>query len=376
MTNVSEHAGGQSADLLPAAKRGFASDNSATVHPAVLEALAAANVGHAFGYGHDPYTGAVERKVAAALGDPAATVCFVFNGTGANVLSMRAALRPWQAAIVAETSHLHTDEVGAPERVAGNKLLTVHAPEAKLDIAEVEQLIARPSEEHFVQPGMVSLTQSTEWGTLYQLDEVKAITELAHNHGLVVHMDGSRLANAAAAHGLPLHDVTVGCGIDLLSFGGTKNGLMGAEAVVVFSAEASGRSNDGVGNDQLTRGLLHLRKQSLQLASKMRYLAAQFDAILTDELWRQNALHSNAMAKRLAAAVADISGVTLSRQPAVNAVFATLPEQARRQLQDEFDFYMWDEATGEARWMCSWDTTEDDIDMFVAAIAEAVSDRA
>jgi threonine aldolase len=369
MTHVSEHSGTDAADSLPAPKRGFASDNAATVHPAVLEALARVNVGHAFGYGHDPYTAAVEKKVAAAVGDPQASVFFVFNGTGANVLSLRAALRPWQGAIVAETSHLHTDEVGAPEWVAGTKLLVAHA----LDIAHIEAMIERPNEEHFVQPGMISLTQSTEWGTLYGLDEVRAITALAHRHGLLVHMDGSRLANAAAAHGVSLHEVTAGCGIDLLSFGGTKNGLMGGEAVVVFSAEASGRSNTSVGNDALTDGLLHLRKQSLQLASKMRYLAAQFDAIVTDELWLQNASHANAMARRLASAVGDIPGVKLSRQPAVNSVFAAIPDAARAELQEQFDFYMWDEATGEARWMCAWDTTEDDIDTFAAAVRTSVA---
>jgi threonine aldolase len=373
MTHVSEHSGTDAADSLPAPKRGFASDNAATVHPAVLEALARVNVGHAFGYGHDPYTAAVEKKVAAAVGDPQASVFFVFNGTGANVLSLRAALRPWQGAIVAETSHLHTDEVGAPEWVAGTKLLVAHAPDAKLDIAHIEAMIERPNEEHFVQPGMISLTQSTEWGTLYGLDEVRAITALAHRHGLLVHMDGSRLANAAAAHGVSLHEVTAGCGIDLLSFGGTKNGLMGGEAVVVFSAEASGRSNTSVGNDALTDGLLHLRKQSLQLASKMRYLAAQFDAIVTDELWLQNASHANAMARRLASAVGDIPGVKLSRQPAVNSVFAAIPDAARAELQEQFDFYMWDEATGEARWMCAWDTTEDDIDTFAAAVRTSVA---
>ncbi len=360
-------------DTLSAPQRGFASDNSATVHPAVMEALAKANVGHAFAYGHDPYTAAVERKVAAALGDPEASVSFVFNGTGANVLAMRAALRPWQGAIVAETAHLNTDEVGAPEHVAGNKLLTARAPDAKLEIAHVEEMIVKSNEEHFVQPGMVSVTQSTEWGTLYELDEVRALAELAHTHGLLLHMDGSRIANAAAAHGVSLHEVTVGCGVDLLSFGGTKNGLMGAEAVVVFTAETSGRAPRGASNQVLTHGLLHLRKQSLQLASKMRYMAAQFDALLTDELWLANASHANAMAQRLASAVADTPGVRLSRQPAVNAVFAALAPEARVQLQNEFDFYEWDETTNEVRWMCSWDTTEDDIDRFARAVAAVTS---
>ena len=340
-------------------RRGFASDNAATVHPAVLESIAKANVGHAFGYGHDPYTASVEQRVAAALGAPAgAQVYFVFNGTGANVLSLRAALRPWHAAIVSENAHLQTDEVGAPEAVAGSKLLVGETVDGKLTLPGLVRLIEKPNDEHFVKPGLLSLTQSTELGTLYSLAEFRSLVDAAHAGGLLVHVDGARLANAAATLGVGLAEVVAG--VDLVSFGGTKNGALGCEAVVVM-------------NPALTEGMLHLRKQTLQLASKMRFLAAQFDALLTDELWRVNAAHANAMASRLADAVGAIDGVVVSRRPAVNAVFAILPAAARVRLLEDFDFYEWDETTGEVRWMCAWDTTEADVDGFAAAVRSAVT---
>ncbi len=341
-------------------RRGFASDNAATVHPRVLEAIAAANVGHAFGYGHDPYTQEVERRLATALGDPEASVFFVFNGSGANVLSLRAALHPWEAAIVSATAHLHTDEVGAPEAVAGAKLLIAETVEGRVTLDGLRRLVERPNDEHAVKPALLSLTQATEWGTLYSLPELHALAELAHAHRLRVHVDGARFANAAAALGVSLAELAAAARVDLLSFGGTKNGLMVGEAVVVFDRA-------------LVPGLLHLRKQTLQLASKMRYLAAQFDALLTDDLWLRNAAHANAMARRLHDAVAGIDGVRVTRPPAANAVFAVLDRTARERLQREFDFYEWDDVSGEVRWMCSWDTTEGDIDAFAAAIRAAVA---
>lgn len=339
-------------------RRGFASDNAATVHPAVLESIVKANVGHAFGYGHDPYTASVELAVAVALGAPDAKVFFVFNGTGANVLSLRAALRPWQAAIVAANAHLHTDEVGAPEAVAGAKLLVGETVDGKLTLDGVRGLIEKVNDEHSVTPGLVSLTQSTELGTLYSLDEMASLIEVAHSGGLLVHVDGARLANAAAALGVGLADVVAG--VDLVSFGATKNGALGCEAVVVL-------------NQSLEEGMLQLRKQTLQLASKMRFLAAQFEALLLDDLWLVNAGHANAMAARLAGLVGSIDGVVVTRQPVVNAVFATLPSAARIRLLEDFDFYEWDETTGEVRWMCSWDTTEADVDEFAAAVRSAVA---
>jgi threonine aldolase len=342
------------------ARRGFASDNAATVHPRVLESIAAANAGHAFGYGHDPYTHEVEQRLAAALGSPEASVFFVFNGSGANVLSMRAALRPWEAAIVSANAHMETDEVGAPEAVAGVKLLVAETVDGRVTLEGVRRLVERPNDEHAVKPGVLSLTQATEFGTLYSLEELRALGELAHAYGLRVHVDGARFANAAAALGAPLAELVGSCGIDLLSFGGTKNGLMIGEAVVVF-------------DPVLVPGMLHLRKQTLQLASKMRFIAAQFDALLHDDLWLQNATHANAMAQRLCDAVSDVDGVVVSRRPAANAVFAVLAPDVRERLQQEFDFYEWDDVTGEVRWMCSWDTTEGDIDEFAVAVRAAVA---
>jgi threonine aldolase len=336
--------------------RGFASDNAATIHPEVLAAIERANHGHAFGYGHDDFTQGVEARLTDTFG--AARAFLVFNGTGANVLGLRAACRPWEAVICAPTAHLNVDEGGAPEAIAGVKLLSAPADQGKLTADGVRTLIARIGDEHAVQPRVVSMSQTTELGTLYSLAEVQAIAEVAHQHGLLVHMDGARLSNAAAALGVDLRGASAG--IDVLSFGGTKNGLMLGEAVVFFDHE-------------LADGFLYLRKQSMQLASKMRFLAAQFDALLTDELWRRCAGHANQMAATLLAAVDGLPGLTITRPVQANAVFAVLPPPATEALLAEFPFYVWDEATGEVRWMCSWDTTEDDVSRFAAAVSKALN---
>lgn len=340
------------------ARRGFASDNASGIHPEVLQAISAANAGHAFGYGHDQYTREVEGRLAETFGAQGG-VFLVFNGSGANVVGLRAACRPWQAVICAATAHLNVDEGGAPEAVGGLKLLSVPTPDGKLTPALVEPLIARIGDEHAVQPRVISITQSSELGTLYSIDEVRALAALAHQHGLLLHMDGARLANAAAALGVGLGEASAGCGVDLVSFGGTKNGLLAGEAIVAIRPE-------------LAEPLLYLRKQSLQLASKMRFLAAQFDALLTDSLWVRNARHSNAMAARLADAVSGLPGVEITRPVQANAVFAIIPPAATRALQERFDFYTWDENTGEVRWMCSWDTTEEDVAAFATALEESL----
>ncbi len=340
-------------------RRGFASDNTATIHPAVLDRIAAVNVGHAFGYGHDPYSTDVASRVADALGG--VETFFTFNGSGANVLSLRACCRPWQAVVCSEHAHIHTDETGAPEAVGGLKLLAVPAPGGRLSVDAVESLLAfREADEHAVMPRVLSITQSTELGTLYSLEDFRGLVEVAHRHGMLVHVDGARLANAAVALGVSLGEVVAGA--DVVSFGGTKNGLLGGEAVVVM-------------NPELLEGMLWLRKQTLQLASKMRFLAAQFDALLSDEVWRSNAAHANGMAARLFEAVRDLPGVSVARAPQANAVFAIIDREAREQLLQEFDFYPWDETTGEVRWMCSWDTTAEDVDRFAAAVAAAVGVR-
>ena len=342
-------------------ERGFASDNSATVHPDVLAAIARINSGHAFGYGHDDYTQSVEARLAAHFGDDARAF-FVFNGSAANVLSMRAACRPWEAVIIAESGHMNVDECGAPEAIGGVKLLTVAGEDGKLTPELVATRISRIGDEHAVQPRVVSITQCTELGALYTPDEMRALAGAAHDAGLVLHVDGARLSNAAAALGVSLRAITGDVGADIVSFGGTKNGLLGAEAVVVLRPE-------------LSAGFEYLRKQTLQLASKMRYLAAQFDALLTDELWRRSASQANAMAARLASALASVPEVTITRPVQTNVVFARLDPAVTATLQERYAFYVWDEVEHEVRWMCSWDTTPDDVDGFVAALRDVVGAR-
>jgi threonine aldolase len=323
-----------------------------------LQAIADANHGHAPGYGHDPYTESVRGKFKELFGDHAETF-FVFNGTGANVLATRATCRPWHAVICAETAHLNVDEGGAPEAIAGNKLLTVPTTDGKLTPELVKPLIARIGDEHAVQPRLLSISQTTELGTVYTPDEIAKLAELAHANDMLVHIDGARISNAAAALNATPAGFTSDAGVDVLSFGGTKNGLLGAEAVVVLAPS-------------LAPSLAYLRKQSMQLASKMRFLAAQFDALLTDELWRSLAANANAMAQRLEDRVSLIEGVQITRPAQANAVFAILPPAVTAELQRDTHFYIWDERTGEVRWMCAWDTTPEDVDAFAAAIGAAL----
>ena len=340
------------------AARGFASDNAAGVHPAVLEAITKANAGHAFGYGHDRFTERTEALLQDHFGS-ATRAFLVWGGTAANVLSLRASCRPWEAAICAATAHLNVDEAGAPEGIAGVKLLTAEGEDGKLSPDLIDGLIGRLGDEHAVQPRVVSISQSTELGTIYETDEIAAIAELAHRRGLLLHMDGARLCNAAAALGETLAGASIGLGVDVLSFGGTKNGLLGAEAVVFAAAE-------------LATGFAYLRKQSLQLASKMRFLAAQFEALLSDELWRSLAEHANRMTARLAALIDGVPGVTITRPVQANAIFATLPQDAIARLQEQFDFYVWDQRRREVRFMCAWDTTVEDVEGFAGAIKAAL----
>lgn len=341
-----------------AVMRGFASDNAAGVHPAVLDAIAQVNPGHAFGYGHDQFTARTEEVLRAEFG-PDSQSFLVWGGTAANVLSLRACCRPWEAAICAASAHLNVDEAGAPEAIAGVKLLTAVTEDGKLSPDQIDALITRVDDEHAVQPRVVSISQSTELGSVYRPEEVRAIAELAHSRGLLLHMDGARLCNAAAALDSTLAQASTELGVDVLSFGGTKAGLLGAEAVV-FADPA------------LAHGFLYLRKQSLQLASKMRFLAAQFEALLRDELWRSLASNANEMAARLAAAIDGLPGVTVTRPVQANAVFAVLPFDAITRLHEQFDFYEWDEKAGEVRFMCAWDTTTEDVERLAGAVREAV----
>jgi threonine aldolase len=337
--------------------KGFASDNYAGVHPEVLTAIAAANEDHAVSYGDDPWTARAEELLRDHFG-PAARSWLVFNGTGANVLAYRALCRPWQAVICAQTAHVNVDEGGAPEAVGGIKLLTLPTADGKLTPELVAGQLLRVGDTHAVQPRVVSVTQSTELGTRYSTDELRALAELAHAHDMLLHVDGSRLANAAAGLGVSLRATTTDVGVDAVSFGGTKNGLLGAEALVLL-------------REDIGEGTTYLRKQSLQLASKQRFLAAQFVALLEGDLWRTSASHANAMATRLAERVGTVPGVRVTQAVQANAVFAVLPAGVADALREEFPFYTWDEATGEVRWMCAFDTTADEVDAFADAVAAA-----
>jgi threonine aldolase len=340
-------------------QRGFASDNYAGVHPEVLAAVAEANVGHMTSYGADPVTERAVERFRSLLGEQV-EVLFVFNGTGANVVGLQSMLRTWESVVCASTSHINVDECGAPERHLGSKLVDLATPDGKLTPELVRSVYTGIGDEHRAQPRVVSVTQSTELGTAYSPGEVRALAETAHGLGMYLHMDGARISNAAVGLGVELRETTGDCGVDVLSFGGTKNGLMGGEAVVFFQPE-------------LARDALFLRKQQMQLASKMRFISAQFLALFDGDLWRRNATHANAMAQRLAGAVQNVPGVTITQQVQANGVFATLPAAAVGPLQSDFHFYEWNEATHEVRWMCSWDTTEDDVDAFAAAVAVAVT---
>jgi threonine aldolase len=332
--------------------RAFASDNYAPILPEALDAIAAVNHGHAVSYGADETTAQLQTAIHEQFGS-GATAFPVFNGTGANVVGLRAMLRPWQGVVCAESAHLNVDEGGAPEALAGIKLLTVPTPDGKLTPELVARRLVRIGDEHVVQPGVVSITQSTELGTLYSIEELRALGEHAHAHGMLFHIDGSRLANAAASLDCSLRAITTDVGADVVSLGGTKIGILAGEAVIVL-------------NPELAPALLYLRKQSMQLASKMRFVSAQLLALFEGDLWRRAAGNANAMALRLAAGIGDALTVTQAVQ--ANAVFAILPPGAAEALQRDFKFYVWDEHTGEVRWMCSWDTTEEDVDAFVEAI--------
>ncbi len=350
------------------AVRGFASDNYSGVHPEVLDAIAAANGGHQASYGEDIYTARLQEVCAQHFGEGAQTYP-VFNGTGANVVGLSSMLPRWAAVICAKTAHIHADEGGAPEKVAGIKLLTIPAPDGKLTPDLIAQEAWGWDDEHRSQPLVVYITQSSELGTVYTPDELSAITDNAHEHGMRVFMDGARLSNAAATLDLPLRAFTTDVGIDALSLGGTKNGALGAEAIIVLDAAACD-------------GLIRLRKTQMQLASKMRFVSAQLLALLDGDLYLRNARQANAMATRLRsgleAGIADgtIRGVDFTQPTESNAVFATLPPGLADELRKHARFYDWDAARGEVRWVCSFDTQREDIDAFIGEVTRLTGLRA
>jgi threonine aldolase len=339
--------------------RAFASDNYAGAHPEVLAAIAEANADHAVSYGADPWTAKAKELIRERFGAHAQP-WLVFNGTAANVLSLGAMTRSWECVVTPDTSHLHVDEAAAPERMAGVKLLTVATPEGKLSPAQIEPLLARQGDEHAPQVRVVSIANATELGTVYGIHELRAIADVAHANGLLVHIDGSRLANAAVALDASMADITTAIGADAVSLGLTKNGALGVEAVVFL-------------RDPAPAGFAWLRKQHAQLASKMRFLSAQVVAMLEDDLYLRSAAHANAMAALLARSVTAIPGISITRPVQANAVFATLPRALADAVRPDFPFYTWDESTGEVRWMCSWDTTEQDISAFIAALESAAA---
>jgi threonine aldolase len=348
-------------EIIPMTQKSFASDNYAGIHPDILEAIIAANKGHEKAYGNDVYTQKAIELFKHYFGKKI-DVYFVLTGTAANVLGLQMLLHSFQAILCAESAHINVDECGAPENYTGSKLLPIATKDGKLTVDLIKNQLFALGDQHKVQPKVISITQSTELGTLYTPEEIKAITDFAHAHNMYVHMDGARFCNAAAALNVPFAALTTDVGIDLLSFGGTKNGMMLGEAVIFF-------------NKELSENFKYIRKQGMQLASKMRFIAAQFIALLSNDLWLKNALHANHMAQLLAQEVAKISQIKISRNVEANAVFAFVDPELIPLLQEKYFFYVWDEVTSEVRWMTSFDTTKEDVMDFVAYIQESIQSR-
>jgi threonine aldolase len=338
--------------------RGFASDNNAGVSHEVLMKLNEVNVGHVVGYGDDSYTKQAIGLFKKHFGEDA-NPYFVFTGTAANVLSIATLAKPFNSVICAESAHIQQDECGAPERFTGCKLLPVDTKDGKLTPESVRRHIHGFGFEHHSQPGIISISQATELGTVYTVEEIKRLADLARQNGMYLHVDGARLSNAAVSLKVSLKQMTADAGVDVLSFGGTKNGLMSAESVIFFRKE-------------LIDDVKYIRKQGMQLASKMRFIAAQFLAYFENELWERNASHANNMAQKLFRAIKDIPQVRVTQKVEANGVFAILPEKLIPLLQQEYFFYVWNEKTNEVRWMTSFDTTEQDIEKFVAKLKELI----
>ena len=339
--------------------RSFASDNNSGVHPLVMEALNRANQDHAVGYGDDPWTEEAIRKIKEVFTSDCEPL-FVFNGTGSNAVALQLCTRPFNSIICAETAHIYVDECGSPARMTGCQIRPIVTSDGKLTPELIRPYLCHFGEQHHSQPGVIYISQCTEMGTIYKPEELRALTELAHLYGMYVHMDGARLANACAALNLGLKELTVDCGIDVLSFGGTKNGLMVGESVIVF-------------NPILKKEACFIRKQSAQLASKMRYLSCQFTAYLTDELWLKNALHANVMAKVLYDGLKKLPGVRFTQSMESNQLFLTLPRPAIERLFKSYFFYFWNEEANEIRFVTSFDTTPEDIEHLLQSVRESLS---
>lgn len=339
--------------------RGFASDNNSGVSSEVFRKIAEVNEGHVVGYGDDRYTAEAKRILKEQFG--AETSPFlVFTGTGANVLSLATILDSFHSVICANTAHIQVDECGAPEKFTGGKLLPVSTSDGKLSPELIKPYLKGFGFEHHSQPRIISISQPTEMGTVYSLEEIKTLADFAHSYDMLLQIDGARLANAAVSLDVSLKAMTTDQGVDVLSFGGTKNGLMAAEAVIFLKKGLDGN-------------IKYFRKQGMQLSSKMRFIAAQFLAYFEDELWKRNAIHANAMAQKLYEQIKDIPEIHITQKVETNGIFAILPKKAISLLQEDYFFYVWNEEKGEVRWMTSFDTTEEDIAGFVARLKELLS---
>jgi threonine aldolase len=349
---------------IPTLFKTFASDNYAGVHPDVMQAMIEANTGDAKAYGEDPWTDKADALFRQHFGEQCA-VYYVFNGTGANVLGLQSLLKPHQAIICASTAHIVQDECGAPNRYTGSTTILVDTPDGKLTPDHLTPYLSLAGVQHHVQPKVVSITQSTEYGTLYQLDEIKALADFCHAHGWWLHMDGARLCNAAAALNTPFKAFTTNAGVDVVTVGGTKNGLMLGEAIVFLNPTLANNATDE---------FKYLRKQAMQLASKMRFISCQFLVLLTDNWGVARATHANAMAQRLARGIQTMAGLNVTQPVQVNAVFVALPKATVESLQAHTPFYVWkdlpDVGLQEVRWMCAYDTTESDVDAFLTLIQQ------
>jgi threonine aldolase len=342
--------------------RGFASDNNAGIHPEILESITRANAGHVHGYGDDPYTQRATAQFKKHFGNDA-EIFFMFNGTGANVAALSAMVKPWSAVFCAQSAHINMDESSAPERFIGCRLTDIPTPDGKLTVELIRQNLRGIGDVHHVQAAVIAITQPTEFGTVYSLPEIKAITTFAHERGLMVFLDGARISNAAASLELPFAAFTRDAGIDAMSFGGTKIGLMLGEAVVFFRPE-------------LARDFGFIRKQAMQLHSKMRFLACQFETLLEGDLWSRNAERANAMARALARALESIPEVQITQRVQANAVFATMPRDVIEALRETYFFYDWNEAIDEVRLMTAFDTTIGDVEGLVAQLESILEARA
>lgn len=338
------------------AMKAFASDNYSGVHPEVMEALMRANAEHMGSYGNDEITTRAKKKFQQLFGQDT-EVLFVYNGTGANVISLSLLTKSFNSIICSDLAHINVDESTAPERLLGCKLVDVPSVRGKITPELVEQKIIRVGDQHHPQPKVISISQTTEYATVYSIDEIRALSGVAKRNNMYLHMDGSRISNAAVSLGQDFKAFTCDAGVDVLSFGGTKNGMMFGEAIVIF-------------NQELAKDAYYLRKQGMQLHSKMRFISAQFECLLSNDLWKRNATHSNSMAKRLEKGLREVAGVQVTQSVDANGVFAILPKGTTEALQKEMFFYVWNEQTNEVRLMCSFDTKEEEIDRFVKRLKE------